>query len=59
MLTALGCEEYSLLRVGIEMTAEVEEGACGCGNLAPRLVGLRSVGARMPVARGKAMAAHA
>lgn len=59
VLTALGCEEYSLLRVGIEMTARMEAGVCGCGNLAPRLVGLRPVGARVAVARGKAMAARA
>ncbi|MBI4903445.1 MAG: hypothetical protein HY820_07415 [Acidobacteria bacterium] len=41
LLTCLACDEYSLLRLGSEMTARIVKSACGCGMDTPRLMGLR------------------
>jgi len=41
LLTGLGCEEYSLLRVGTELTGRLCSTPCGCGNPAQRLIDVR------------------
>jgi hypothetical protein len=43
LLTCLDSPEYAVLRVGTEMSAEIVMEPCGCGQTAPRLVGLRPV----------------
>ncbi|MCC6391706.1 MAG: hypothetical protein IT167_13995 [Bryobacterales bacterium] len=50
LLTCLSCPEYTLLRVGTEMTARVVKRPCGCGEASPRLMGLRSLPVRRSVA---------
>ncbi|MBV6433190.1 MAG: hypothetical protein IANPNBLG_03367 [Bryobacteraceae bacterium] len=41
LLTCLDCAEYSLLRMGTEMTGRIVRTPCGCGDASPRLMGLR------------------
>ncbi|MBL8175762.1 MAG: hypothetical protein JNK48_13895 [Bryobacterales bacterium] len=41
VLTALACEEYSLLRVGTELTGRLCSVPCGCGNPAQRLIDVK------------------
>lgn len=47
VLTGLGCEEYSLLRVGTELTGRLCNTPCGCGNAGQRLIDVRPL--RAPV----------
>jgi hypothetical protein len=56
LLTCLECPEYSLLRVGTEMTADILTEPCGCGETTARLVGLQAIEVVQPK---MAMAAYA
>lgn len=47
LLTGLACEEYSLLRVGTELTGRLCSTPCGCGNPSERLLEVRPL--RAPV----------
>ncbi len=55
LLTGLACEEYSLLRIGTEMTGRLCNTPCGCGNPAQRLIDVRPL--RAPVLSMAATAA--
>jgi hypothetical protein len=46
LLTCLACDEYSLVRLGTRMTARIATSPCGCGEPAPRLMGLRELPVR-------------
>lgn len=40
LLTCLACREYTLLRIGTEMSGRIVQTPCGCGDSSPRLLGL-------------------
>lgn len=46
LLTCLDCSDYTLLRMGTEMSARLETAVCGCGDSTPRLVEVRDRPAR-------------
>lgn len=41
LLTCLDSPEYTILKLGTELTARIDDGVCDCGDATPRLVGLR------------------